>query len=56
MTPDGNKYPIDTSTINREEGVDLAAVRFSSEENYQVAQLADYPVADGDTVFVAGYP
>ena len=56
VTPDGNKYPIDTNTINREEGVDLATVRFSSEENYQVAQLADYPVADGDTVFVAGYP
>lgn len=56
VTVDGQKYPLDISTIRRQEGVDLAVVEFTSEETYQVAQLADYPVADDDAIFVAGYP
>jgi tetratricopeptide (TPR) repeat protein/S1-C subfamily serine protease len=63
LAPDGKKYPIDKSTIKREEGVDLAVVKFKSEQDYQVATLADYipePDAilkDGDSyMFTAGYP
>ena len=56
VDPYGNKYPIDTSTINRQEGVDLAVVRFTSTENYPIAQLANYPLKSNDAVFVAGYP
>ncbi|MGL5873809.1 MAG: S1 family peptidase [Xenococcaceae cyanobacterium] len=56
LAPDGKKYSVDSSTIKRQEGVDLAVVRFTSSENYQVAQLANYPVTTRDAVFVAGYP
>ncbi len=56
VAPDGKKYPLDSSTFKRQEGVDLAVVKFNSNENYQVAQLANYPVTTGDAVFVAGYP
>jgi tetratricopeptide (TPR) repeat protein/S1-C subfamily serine protease len=56
LAPDGKKYPVEASTIKRQEGVDLAVVRFTSNENYQVAQLANYPLTTNDAVFVAGYP
>ena len=56
VAPDGEKYSVDTSTINRQEGVDLAVVRFTSNEEYQIAELANYPLRRSDTVFVAGYP
>jgi tetratricopeptide (TPR) repeat protein len=56
LASDGKKYPVDASTINRQEGVDLAVVKFTSNENYQVAQLANYPVTANDAVFVVGYP
>ena len=56
VAPDGKKYPLDSSTFRRQEGVDLAVVRFSSDEDYQVAELANYSLTTGDAVFVAGYP
>ena len=56
LAPDGQTYPVDSSTIKRQEGVDLAVVRFTSQENFPVAQLANYPVENDDAVFVAGYP
>ncbi|MGK7892694.1 MAG: tetratricopeptide repeat protein, partial [Xenococcus sp. (in: cyanobacteria)] len=54
FTHDGKEYSLDS--IQRQEGVDLAVVRFTSNENYQVAQLANYPVKNDDVIFVAGYP
>ena len=56
VTADGERYPIDASTVKAEAGVDLATIRFTSNQTYQVAELADYPVQTGDAVFVAGYP
>jgi S1-C subfamily serine protease len=56
LAPDGKTYPVEASTITRQEGVDLAVVKFTSNKNYQVAQLANYPVTRNDAVFVAGYP
>jgi tetratricopeptide (TPR) repeat protein len=56
LAPDGKKYPVEASTIKRQEGVDLAVVKFTSNDNYQVAQLANYPLTASDAVFVAGYP
>ena len=56
VTHDGQKHPIEAETIRRQEGVDLAVVEFSSNKEYQVAQLADYPLTNYDAVFVAGYP
>ncbi|MBD2212781.1 tetratricopeptide repeat protein [Nostoc linckia FACHB-104] len=63
VTNDGKKYSVDKSTIKREEGVDLAVVKFTAtNENYQVASLADYiPEPDSSLkyenyMFTAGYP
>jgi tetratricopeptide (TPR) repeat protein/S1-C subfamily serine protease len=56
VTHDGKVHQIEINSINRQEGVDLALVRFTSTEQYQVAQLANYPVTASDAVFVAGYP
>ena len=56
VTHDDRKHPIEVKTIRRQEGVDLAVVEFNSDEDYQVAQLAEYPLTNGNAVFVAGYP
>jgi tetratricopeptide (TPR) repeat protein/S1-C subfamily serine protease len=56
VTHDGKQHEIEINSINRQEGVDLALVRFTSTEQYQVAQLANYPLTANDAVFVAGYP
>ncbi|MBC5797866.1 tetratricopeptide repeat protein [Sphaerospermopsis sp. LEGE 00249] len=56
LTVDGKQYPVEPSTIKLEEGVDLAVVKFTSRENYQVATLADYPTKDNEYMFTAGYP
>ncbi|NJO29874.1 MAG: serine protease [Richelia sp. SL_2_1] len=53
---DGNKYPVDKSTIKREEGVDLGVVKFVSEQNYEVATLANYNPSNRQYMFTAGYP
>ena len=56
ITPDGKEYPLDKDTIKAQEGVDLAVFKFDSDEIYQVAELANYPLAKNDPVFVAGFP
>jgi tetratricopeptide (TPR) repeat protein/S1-C subfamily serine protease len=56
LTVDGKQYPVEPSTIKLEEGVDLAVVKFTSGENYQVATLANYPTKDDEYMFTAGYP
>ena len=56
LTLDGKQYPVEPSTIKLEEGVDLAVVKFTSRENYQVATLANYPIKDDEYMFTAGYP
>ncbi|MDM3860234.1 MAG: tetratricopeptide repeat protein [Aphanizomenon gracile PMC644.10] len=56
LTVDGKEYPVEPSTIKLEEGVDLAVVKFTSRENYQVATLANYPIKDDEYMFTAGYP
>jgi tetratricopeptide (TPR) repeat protein/S1-C subfamily serine protease len=56
LTVDGKEHPVEPSTIKLEEGVDLAVVKFTSRENYQVATLANYPIQDDEYMFTAGYP
>ncbi|OBQ33400.1 MAG: hypothetical protein AN487_20465, partial [Anabaena sp. CRKS33] len=56
LTVNGKQYPVEPSTIKLEEGVDLAVVKFTSRENYQVATLANYPIKDDEYMFTAGYP
>ncbi|MFN7851159.1 MAG: tetratricopeptide repeat protein [Dolichospermum sp.] len=56
LAPNGKQYAVEKSSIKLEEGVDLAVVKFRSQENYQVATLANYPIKDGEYMFTAGYP
>ncbi|MBR8840278.1 MAG: tetratricopeptide repeat protein [Stigonema ocellatum SAG 48.90 = DSM 106950] len=56
LAPDGKQYPMERSTIKTEVGVDLAVVKFTSQQNYQVATLADYSPNDKDYMFTGGYP
>jgi tetratricopeptide (TPR) repeat protein len=46
ITWDGKKYPLDYNSIKKLPGVDLALVQFQSDQNYQLATLANYQVAD----------
>ncbi|NJM73616.1 MAG: tetratricopeptide repeat protein, partial [Scytonema sp. RU_4_4] len=57
LAPDGKQYPVDKSTIEVESGVDLAIVKFTaSNQNYQVATLANYNPNTANYIFTAGYP
>ena len=58
-THDGETRELNQSTIIRQEGVDLAVFKFESNDNYAVAELADYnPNKDNkdNFVFAAGFP
>ncbi|MBD2241658.1 tetratricopeptide repeat protein [Aulosira sp. FACHB-113] len=57
LAPDGKQYLVDKSTIKTEEGVDLGVFKFTaSNQNYQVATLANYNPNTGNYMFTAGYP
>jgi tetratricopeptide (TPR) repeat protein len=56
VTHDNEKYPVDKSTIKKEEGIDLAVVKFKSERDYQVATLANYNPNSYQYILTAGYP
>jgi tetratricopeptide (TPR) repeat protein len=56
ITEDGKKYPLDYNTIKKLPGVDLALVQFQSDQNYQLATLANYQVADEQFIFASGWP
>ncbi|WP_048327418.1 tetratricopeptide repeat-containing S1 family peptidase, partial [Crocosphaera watsonii] len=55
-THDGKTRNLDESTIIRQEGVDLAVFKFESNDNYAVAELADYNPNKDNFVFAAGFP
>ncbi|ALB43255.1 hypothetical protein AA650_24905 [Anabaena sp. WA102] len=56
LAPNEKQYAVEKSSIKLEEGVDLAVVKFRSQENYQVATLAKYDPKDDEYMFTAGYP
>ena len=56
LAPNEKQYAVEKSSIKLEEGVDLAVVKFRSQENYQVATLANYNPKDNEYMFTAGYP
>ena len=56
LAHNGKQYAVEKSSIKIEKGVDLAVVKFRSQENFQVATLASYPTKDNEYVFTAGYP
>ncbi len=42
VTPDGKQYPLDYSQVKKIAGSDLAVLQFTSQQDYQVATLANY--------------
>ncbi|NCQ91870.1 MAG: trypsin-like peptidase domain-containing protein [Microcystis aeruginosa LG13-13] len=56
VTRDGKTRKIEKSTIIRQEGVDLAVFQFESQDNYPVAEIANYNPNTRDYVFAAGFP
>jgi tetratricopeptide (TPR) repeat protein/S1-C subfamily serine protease len=56
ITHDQRTYTIDLSEIKRSGGTDLAVVKFTSTQRYQVATLGNYSVSDGAVVFPGGWP
>ncbi|MCZ8225925.1 MAG: tetratricopeptide repeat protein [Microcystis sp. LE19-84.1B] len=55
VTSDGKTRNIEKSTIIRQEGVDLAVFQFESQDNYPVAEIANYNPNTDDFVFAAGF-
>jgi tetratricopeptide (TPR) repeat protein/S1-C subfamily serine protease len=55
-TQDQREYTISPSDIKRAAGTDLAVVKFTSTQPYQVATLGNYIVSDNSLVFSGGWP
>jgi tetratricopeptide (TPR) repeat protein/S1-C subfamily serine protease len=55
-THDQRTYSIDPSKIKTSGGTDLAIVKFTSTQPYQVATLGNYSISDGAVVFPGGWP
>jgi tetratricopeptide (TPR) repeat protein len=55
-THEQRTYKISPSDIQRSEGTDLAIVKFTTTQPYQVATLGDYSISDGAVVFPGGWP
>jgi tetratricopeptide (TPR) repeat protein/V8-like Glu-specific endopeptidase len=57
VTPDGQRYALNYSTVTKMSGVDLATVQFTSNQNYPVAKVGNSDEAiEGTTAYVAGFP
>ena len=54
-TPDNQKYSVSANQITVFEGVDLAIVKFTSNQSYQVATLGKYNLGES-WIFVSGFP
>jgi tetratricopeptide (TPR) repeat protein/S1-C subfamily serine protease len=54
ITYDQDRRDVTSSVVA--EGVDLAVVKFESNNKYPVAQLGEYSQNNGDIVFVGGFP
>jgi tetratricopeptide (TPR) repeat protein/S1-C subfamily serine protease len=55
-TSDQRTYKISPSDIKKSAGTDLAIVKFTSTQPYQVATLANYRISDNSLVFSGGWP
>lgn len=56
ITPDNQRHSADYRQIWQLPNVDLALLSFKSDRAYQVATLADYPLAPGAYLFLSGWP
>jgi tetratricopeptide (TPR) repeat protein/S1-C subfamily serine protease len=55
-THDQRIYKISAKDIKRSEGTDLALVKFTTTQPYQVATLGNYSISYGAVVFPGGWP
>ncbi|MEL6438601.1 MAG: GUN4 domain-containing protein [Cyanobacteria bacterium J06621_8] len=56
-TIDGRQHQVIPDSIKRLAGLDLAVFQFSSQQNYQVAELGNSSnLSEGQTIYFAGYP
>ncbi|WP_341530598.1 tetratricopeptide repeat protein [Nostoc sp. UHCC 0302] len=57
VTPDGQRYLLNYSTVKKLPDVDLAIVQFTSNQSYAVAKIGNSDEsAEGTTAYVAGFP
>ncbi|MGF1603758.1 MAG: tetratricopeptide repeat-containing serine protease family protein [Thermosynechococcaceae cyanobacterium] len=57
VTPDNNRYLVNSEKIKTLPGVDLAIVEFSSDRNYKIAKLGNsQQMPEGSASYVAGFP
>ncbi len=57
QTSDGREHKVNYQQVKQLSGVDLALVKFTSEQNYQTAEIGDSDfLSEGQTVHLAGYP
>jgi tetratricopeptide (TPR) repeat protein len=57
VTPDGKRYPVNSQTVKKLTGVNLALLQFTSDQTYSVAKIGDSSQSPKDTpCYVAGFP
>ncbi len=57
QTSDGREHQVNYQQVEQLPGVDLALVKFTSEQNYQIAEVGDSDyLSEGQAVHLAGYP
>jgi S1-C subfamily serine protease len=57
QTIDGRDHPVDQASIKQIGGLDLAIFQFTSNQNYQLAELGNSDeLVEGQDIYYAGYP
>lgn len=57
QTIDGRKHQVDPSSIKQLPGLDLAILQFTTNQNYQLAELGNSGnLNEGQSIYFAGYP
>lgn len=57
QTIDGREHQVDPGSIKQIPGLDLAVLKFTSNQNYQTADVGDSGnITEGQNVYFAGYP
>ena len=57
QTIDGREHKVDPASIKQLPGLDLAIFKFTSNQNYQSAEIGDSEnIIEGQSVYFAGYP
>jgi tetratricopeptide (TPR) repeat protein len=57
ITPDGQRYALNYSTVKKLPGIDLATLEFTSSQSYPLATFGNsVSVSEGTTIYVSGFP